>query len=33
MLEVYIKLVKAGRKTIDEVPAEFKEAVKKALNI
>lgn len=33
MLEVYIKLVKAGKKSIDEVPIEFREAVKIALNL
>lgn len=30
MLEVYIALVKAGRKTIESVPLKFREEVKKA---
>lgn len=33
MLEVYIKLVEAGKRTIESVPVKYKEAVKEALGI
>nr|DAX94047.1 MAG TPA: hypothetical protein [Caudoviricetes sp.] len=31
MVDLYVTLIKAGRKTIDDVPAKYREAVKKAL--
>ena len=31
MLDLYITLVKAGRKQIDEVPTKFREAVRAAI--
>lgn len=31
MLELYIELVKSGRRKIEQVPAKFRDAVKKAL--
>lgn len=33
MLELYIALVKNQRKTLDEVPEKFREAVKDALGV
>ncbi len=33
MLEVYIKLVDAGKKTLDQVPAKYRDAVKEALGL
>ena len=33
MVEFYVKLIKAGKKTIDEVPAKWREAVKIALGM
>ncbi len=32
MVELYYKLIKAGRKTIDEVPEKFKAEVQALLN-
>lgn len=31
MVDLYVTLIKAGRKTIGDVPAKYREAVKKAL--
>lgn len=31
MVELYVKLIKAGRRTIDQVPEQIREQVKKAL--
>lgn len=31
MLELYITLVKSGKKTIKQVPAKYREAVRKAI--
>lgn len=31
MVEFYVKLVLAGKKTIDQVPAKWREAVRQAL--
>ena len=31
MAELYVKLIEAGRKKIDDVPEKFKEAVEKRL--
>ena len=31
MVDLYVTLIKAGRTTIDDVPAKYREAVKKAL--
>lgn len=31
MLELYITLVKSGKKTIEQVPTKYREAVKKAI--
>jgi hypothetical protein len=31
MIELYVKLIQAGKRTIDQVPAEIREAVKAAL--
>lgn len=31
MVELYVTLINAGRKTIDDVPERFREAVKKAM--
>lgn len=31
MLELYIELVKSGRRKIEQVPTKFRDAVKKAL--
>ena len=33
MLDVYIKLVKSGKKTLDEVPEKFRAAVKEVLGL
>lgn len=33
MVKVYVNLIKQGLKTIDDVPAKWKEAVKKELGI
>ena len=33
MLELYIKLVKSGKKSIDEVPIEYRDDVKEALGL
>ena len=32
MVEAYVKLIKAGKKTIDDVPAKLKKAVQAALD-
>lgn len=32
MLELYVRLVQEGRKTIEEVPVKFREAVKTRLD-
>lgn len=32
MIELYVKLVKAGRKTIDKVPIKYREEVQAILN-
>ena len=31
MLELYITLVKSGKKTIEQVPVKYREAVRKAI--
>lgn len=31
MVEIYVRLIKAGKKTIDEVPQKIREEVEKAL--
>lgn len=31
MIKIYVKLIKKGKRTIDEVPASIREAVKAAL--
>lgn len=31
MVELYVKLIKAGRRTIDQVPEQLREEVRKAL--
>lgn len=31
MLELYIKLVESGKRTVESIPAQFREAVKEAL--
>lgn len=31
MVELYVKLIEAGRRTIDQVPEQIREQVKKAL--
>lgn len=31
MVELYVKLIEAGRRTIDKVPEQIREQVKKAL--
>ena len=31
MVELYVKLIKAGRRTIDQVPDQLREEVRKAL--
>ena len=31
MVEVYVKLIQAGKRTIEDVPVTIREAVKKAL--
>ncbi len=31
MLELYIKLVESGKRTVESIPAQFQEAVKEAL--
>lgn len=33
MLELYIRLVESGKRTIESVPAQFREGVKKALGM
>lgn len=31
MVDLYVKLIKAGRKTLEDVPEKLRDAVKKAL--
>lgn len=31
MVQIYVDLIKAGKRTIDQVPSKIREAVKKAL--
>lgn len=31
MVQIYVDLIKAGKRTLDEVPAKIRDAVKKAL--
>lgn len=31
MIQIYVDLIKAGKRTIDQVPSKIREAVKKAL--
>lgn len=31
MVDLYVKLIKAGKKTLDDVPENLREAVRKAL--
>lgn len=33
MLELYVRLVQEGRKTIEEVPVKFREAVRERLGL
>lgn len=33
MVELYVTLINAGRKTLDDVPERFREAVKKAMEV
>ena len=33
MAELYVTLINAGRKTLDDVPERFREAVKKAMEV
>ena len=32
MVEFYVKLIRAGKKTIDQIPAKWREAVQAALD-